>query len=61
MSGTLEEVLEKVFELNMENRMDEATTERFLLRLKHEDNTFVFNGDDVIKMLDLLKKAKEEK
>ena len=51
MSGTLEEVLAKLYDLYMENRIDDTSAKWFLMRLKHEDGTFVFAEEDADKML----------
>ena len=51
MSGTLEEVLAKLYDLYMENRIDDTSAKWFLMRLKHEDGTFVFAEEDADKIL----------
>ena len=58
MQGTLDEVLGKLFDLFVEGRIDEANTEYFLSMLKHPDGELVFGVEDVVKMLDMLLKAK---
>ena len=61
MQGTLDEVLEKLYDLFVQGRIDEANTEYFLSMLKHPDGELVFGVRDIIKMLDMLQKAKIEK
>ena len=61
MQGTLDEVLEKLFELYMQNRIDEPNSEYFLSVLKHPNGELVFGVEDIVKMLDMLREAKEEK
>ena len=61
MSGTLGEVLEKLFDLYIEGRIDEVNTEYFLSQLKHSNGELVYGAIDIVKMLDMLRKAKEEK
>ena len=61
MQGTLDEVLEKLYDLYVDNRIDEANTEYFLSMLKHPNGELVFGVEDVVKMLDMLQKAKLEK
>ena len=61
MSGSLEEVLEKLFDLYLDGRIDEPNTEYFLSQLKHENGELVYGAIDIVKMLDMLQKAKEEK
>ena len=58
MSGTLEEVLAKLFDLYLENRIDDKNTEYFLFRLHHPNGERVFAAEDIVKMLDMLQKAK---
>lgn len=60
MIGTLDEVLEKLYDLYVEGRIDEPNTEYFLSMLKHPDGELVFGVEDIVKMLDMLQKAKEE-
>ena len=60
LSGTLEEVLGKLFELYMQDRIDEPNAEYFLSVLKHPDGELVFGAEDIVKMSDMLRKAKEE-
>lgn len=61
MTGTLEEILEKLFDLYMQGRIDELNTEYFLSQLKHENGELVYGAIDIVKMLDMLQRAKEEK
>ena len=60
MSGTLEEVLAKMYDLYMENRIDDTSAKWFLMRLKHEDGTRVFNEEDADKLLESLRRDKKE-
>lgn len=61
MQGTLDEVLKRLFDLYMENRIDVLNTEYFLTMLKHPNGELVFGPEDIVQMLELLRKAKEEK
>jgi hypothetical protein len=58
MSGTLEEVLEKIYELFMENRINVDNTIWFLSRLKHENGEAVFGKEDALKVVNMLIKDK---
>ena len=59
MSGSLEEVLKRLFDLYMQGRIDELNTEYFLSQLKHDNGELVYGAIDIIKMLDMLREAKE--
>lgn len=61
MSGTLDEVLQKLFDLYMAERIDVLNTEYFLTMLKHPNGELVFGPEDIVKMLELLRVAKEER
>lgn len=58
MTGTLEEVLARLFDLYMENRISDESAKWFLMRLKHEDGTFVFAEEDADKLLKTLRRDK---
>ena len=58
MSGTLEEVLAKLFDLYIENRIDDKNSTSFLFRLHHPNGERVFSAEDIVKVLDMLQEAK---
>ena len=59
-TGTLEECMGKLYELYMENRIDQRTTEFYLLRLKHEDGTAVFGTEEITELIGILNRDKRE-
>ena len=59
MTGTLDEVLEKLYELFMENRINVDNTIWFLSSLKHENGEVVFGNEDVLNLVNMLIKTKE--
>lgn len=60
MSGSFEECMEKIYELYMQNRVTYQTTLWYLERLRHENGETVFNKEDAEKLLEMLKKDKED-
>ena len=60
MIGTLDEVLVRTFELYIENRLTNESTFGYLLLLKHEDGSMVFDKEDVLKLIKMLQKYKLE-
>lgn len=61
MTGTLDEVLSKLYELYVDNRMNDDAVHRYLLLLTHPDGSKVFGDEDAEKLLKQLKKDKEAK
>ena len=59
-TGTLEEVLERVYDVYMNRHVEDWTVKRFLMRLKHEDSTQVFNEEDADNLLKSLRRHKKE-
>lgn len=60
MSGTLDECMGKLYELYMEHRIEDKAVHHYLLLLKHENGEKVFGEEDVIKMLNTLRKHRNE-
>ena len=60
MSGSLNECLEKLYELYVEDRISYESAEWYLIRMRHEDGSQVFSKTDANKMLEMLEKAKDE-
>jgi hypothetical protein len=60
MSGSLGEVMGRVYELFMENRISVGSTIWFLSRLKHEDGAKVFSEKDVSILVNKLIEEKED-
>lgn len=60
MTGTLEEVLSKLFDLYLENRMGDDTARRYLLLLRNPDNERTFSEEDADRLLDMLRENKYE-
>ncbi len=59
MTGTLDEVLSKLYELYMESRIEDDVVRRYLLLLAHPDGNKVFGKIDAEKLLRRLKKDKK--
>ncbi|MCK4528899.1 hypothetical protein KAW18_16135 [candidate division WOR-3 bacterium] len=60
MTGTLEEVLSKLFDLYLENRMEDAPARRYLLLLRNPNNEHTFSEEDADRLLDMLREDKYE-
>jgi hypothetical protein len=60
MHGTFEEVMQKLFDLYMEDRMDSTGAEYFLMHLKHPNGELCFGVEDVVRLLEMLETAKTE-
>ena len=52
-TGTLEEVMGKVYELYMENRVSDFSLKRFLKKMG------VYSEADILKLVEMLQEAKE--
>ena len=59
MTGTLDEVLSKLYELYIDNRMNDSSTLLYLGMLKHPNGELVFNKEDALQILEKLKSSKE--
>ena len=53
-TGTLEEVMEKVYDLYMKNTVTDFSLKRFLKKME------VFREAEILKLVEILKKEKEE-
>ena len=60
MSGTLDEVLGKLYRLFIEGGINLDNAIRFLNLLKHENGDRVFGNEDVYRIVLMLKNAKEK-
>lgn len=60
ITGTLREVLECLYDLFTEGRISVNATIWFLSRLKHENGKRVFGNEDILKVVNMLIKFKEE-
>ena len=60
MTGTLEEVIGKLFDLYVEGRIEDDTAKRYLLLLRNPDNEKTFSEEDADALLDMLRADKEE-
>ena len=59
-TGTLEEVMEKLYDLYLENRIGDVDAKHYLLLLRHEDAEHVYTPEDADALLELLRRDKEE-
>jgi len=60
LTGTFDEVMEKLYTLYLENRIEDVGVVRYLLLLRHEDAEPVYTQEDVDALLELLRRDKEE-
>lgn len=60
MTGTLDKVLGKLFDLYVENRIEDDPTKRYLLLLRNPDEEKTFSEEDADRILDMLREAKYE-
>ena len=60
MSGSLEDVLASLYDLYMQGRIDDLNAHYFLSKLHHDNGETVFGAEDIVKMMKMLQKAKEE-
>ena len=60
MTGTLDEVLSKLFDLYLENRIGDAPARRYLLLLRNPNNEHTFSEEDADRLLDMLREDKYE-
>lgn len=60
MTGTLDKVLSKLFDLYLENRIGDAPARRYLLLLRNPNNEQTFSEEDADRLLDMLREDKYE-
>ena len=60
MSGSLGNVLVSLYDLYMQGRIDDLNAHYFLSKLHHDNGETVFGAEDIVKMMKMLQKAKEE-
>ena len=60
MTGTLEEVIGKLFDLYLENRIEAVAAKRYLLLLRNPSGEQTFSEEDADRLLDMLLADKEE-
>ena len=60
MTGSLEQVLGKLFDLYLENRIEADAAKRYLLLLRNPDNEQTFSEKDADRLLDMLRENKYE-
>ena len=60
MTGSLEEVTGKLFDLYVEGRIEAVAARRYLLLLRNPDNEKTFSEEDADSLLDMLRADKEE-
>ena len=60
MTGTLSECMETLYDLYLENRIEDAVAKHYLLMLRHEDAEHVYTPEDADALLELLRRDKEE-
>lgn len=60
MSESFDEVMQKLFDLYMEGRIDSAGATYFLMHLKHPNRKLCFGVEDIVRLLRMLETAKME-
>lgn len=60
LTGTLGEVIGKLFDLYVERRIEDDAAKQYLLLLRNPDNEKTFSEEDADRLVDMLQADKEE-